>query len=52
MWGLANGLTQAAQALPADDRYGVEALAGRLIEHGPPRLPARSILPEHRPPSD
>jgi len=40
VWGLANGLTQAAQALPPDDRYAVEALAGRLIEHGPPRLPA------------
>ena len=42
VWGLANGLTQAAQALSPDDRYGIEALAGRLIEHGPPRLPART----------
>ncbi len=40
VWGLANGLTQAAQALSPDDRYAVEALAGRLIEHGPPRLAA------------
>ncbi len=43
VWSLANGLTQAAQALPADDRYAVEALAGRLIEHGPPRLPSRPV---------
>ena len=47
VWGLANGLTQAAQALPADDRYRVESLAGRLIEHGPPRLPARTSEREH-----
>jgi len=45
VWGLANGLTQAAQALSPDDRYGVEALAGRLIEHGPPKLPARGTAP-------
>ena len=42
VWGLANGLTQAGQALPPDDRYAVEALAGRLIEHGPPQVSARS----------
>jgi len=42
VWGLANGLTQAGQALPPDERYAVEALAGRLIEHGPPPVPARS----------
>ena len=41
VWGLANGLTQAAQALSPDDRYAVEALAGRLIAHGPPRVLAR-----------
>ena len=41
VWGLANGLTQAGQALSPDDRYAVEALAGRLIEHGPPRVAAR-----------
>lgn len=43
VWGLANGLTQAGQALSPDERYAVEALAGRLIEHGPPRLPARPV---------
>jgi len=42
VWGLANGLTQAAQALSPEDRYAVEVLAGRLIEHGPPRLLART----------
>ncbi len=42
VWGLANGLTQAGQALSADDRYAVEALAGRLIEHGPPKVSVRS----------
>jgi len=41
VWGLANSLTQASQALSADDRYGIETLAGRLIEHGPPKLPPR-----------
>ena len=43
VWGLANGLTQASQALPPDDRYAIETLAGRLIEHGPPKVPARTI---------
>jgi len=38
VWGLINGLTQAAQRLPADDRYQVETLAGRLIENGPPKV--------------
>lgn len=42
VWGLANGLTQASQSLSPDDRYGIEALAGRLIEHGPPRLPTHA----------
>ena len=42
VWGLANGLTQAGQALAPDGRYAVEVLAGRLIEHGPPRVSARS----------
>ncbi len=45
VWGLANGLTQAAQALSPDDRYGVETLAGHLIERGPPKLPARGTAP-------
>jgi len=40
VWGLVNGLTQAAQRLPADDRYQVETLAGRLIESGPPAVPS------------
>ena len=42
VWGLANGLTQAGQALSPDARYAVEALAGRLIEHGPPRVSVRA----------
>ena len=41
VWGLTNGLTQAGQALSPDGRYAVEALAGRLIEHGPPPVSAR-----------
>ena len=45
VWGLANGLTQAAQRLPADDRYHVEALAGRLIESGPPKASSPRPLP-------
>ncbi len=43
VWGLVNGLTQAAQRLPADERYGVEALAGRLIESGPPKTSAPKV---------
>ena len=43
VWGLANGLTQAGQALSPDARYAVEALAGRLIEHGPPRVSAHAV---------
>ena len=42
VWGLANGLTQAGQGLSPDGRYAVEALAGRLIEHGPPPVSARA----------
>jgi len=41
VWGLANGLTQAGQGLAPDGRYAVEALAGRLIEHGSPKVPTR-----------
>lgn len=37
LYGLVNGLTGAAQALAADDRYTLEALAGKLLETGPPR---------------
>lgn len=34
VYGLANAITNVAQSLPADDRYDLEALAGRLIEQG------------------
>jgi len=34
LYGLVNGLTGAAQALAADDRYTLEALAGKLLESG------------------
>jgi len=37
LYGLVNGLTGAAQSLQADDRYTLEALAGKLLENGPPR---------------
>ena len=49
VWGLVNGLTQAAQGLPPDDRYGVEALAGRLIESGPPKPPSPKVPPPKPP---
>ncbi len=53
VWGLVNGLTQAAQRLPADDRYQVETLAGRLIESGLPKVtPPRPASPRSaRPPA-
>ena len=54
VWAVANGLTQAGQALSPDGRYAVEALAGRLIEHGPPRVSARAAeggLAERREPA-
>lgn len=44
VWGLVNGLTQAAQRLPAEERYGVETLAGRLIESGPPKVSSPTLL--------
>ena len=34
LYGLVNGLTRAAQSLPAEDRYDLEVLAGRLAETG------------------
>jgi hypothetical protein len=54
VWGLVNGLTQAAQRLPPEERYGVEALAGRLIESGPPKahspkLPQPMPMPQPSP---
>ena len=37
LYGLVNAVTQAAQTLPPDDRYDLEALAGGLAEHGLPK---------------
>jgi len=34
LYGLTNALTQAAQTLPPDDRYGLEVLAGEMMERG------------------
>jgi len=34
LYGMVNALTNAAQLLPADDRYDLEVLAGHLVEHG------------------
>lgn len=34
LFGVVNSLTNAAQMLPADDRYDLETLAGHLVEHG------------------
>ncbi len=34
VYGLVNGLTRAAQALPDEERYSLEVLAGRLVESG------------------
>ncbi len=34
LYGLVNAVTQAAQELPADDRYDLEVLAAELIERG------------------
>ena len=44
LYGLVNGLTSAAQTLEADARYALETLAGKLLESGPPRLPAQVSL--------
>lgn len=41
LYGLVNAVTHAAQSLPADERYGLETLAGDLVEHGLPPLTAR-----------
>lgn len=50
LYGLVNAVTRAAQALPPDDRYDLEALAGTLMEQGlsPSRrlaLPVRPKVP-------
>lgn len=37
VYGLVNALTLAAQSLPPDGRYHLEARAGRLLDHGLPR---------------
>jgi hypothetical protein len=34
LYGLTNALTQAAQTLPPDDRYGMEVVAGEMMERG------------------
>ena len=34
VYGLTNALTQAAQTLPPDDRYGMEVMAGEVMERG------------------
>ena len=34
LYGLTNALTQAAQTLPPDERYGLEVLAGEVMERG------------------
>lgn len=34
MYGLVNALTHAAQRLPADERYDIEVLGGRLLDSG------------------
>lgn len=34
LYGLTNALTQAAQTLPPDDRYGLEVMAGEMMERG------------------
>lgn len=44
VWGLVNGLTQAAQGLAPDDRYQVETLAGRLIESGLPKIERQRVI--------
>lgn len=41
LYGLVNAVTNVAQTLSPDDRYTLEALAGRLVETGPPRIAHR-----------
>lgn len=43
LYGLVNAVTHAAQKLPADDRYDLEALAGELVEKGLPRQTAEVL---------
>jgi hypothetical protein len=38
LYGLVNAVTNVAQTLDPDDRYDLEALAGRLVETGPPTV--------------
>ena len=55
LWGLVNAVTQAAQTLPPDDRYDLEALAGGLAEHGLPKatpVSRRLSAPEGEDPLD
>ena len=40
LYGLVNAVTQVAQGLAPDDRYSLEALAGTLLESGPPTVRA------------
>ena len=42
VYGLVNALTQSAQSLPADERYSLEVLAGRLVEQGLPKAASRT----------
>ena len=54
LYGLVNAITSAAQALDADDRYSLEALAGTLLDKGDgpitvkeiPRLLLPSLFPD------
>lgn len=38
LYGVVNAVTNVAQTLSPDDRYDLEALAGRLVETGPPTV--------------
>ncbi len=40
LYGLVNAVTSVAQGLPPDERYALEALAGTLLEAGPPAVRA------------
>jgi hypothetical protein len=43
LFGLTNAFTQAAQSLAPDERYGVEVLSGKLLEHGSRVIGSRII---------
>ncbi|MBV9852120.1 MAG: hypothetical protein JO250_20840 [Armatimonadetes bacterium] len=52
LWSLVNSITQSAQTLPPDERYALEALAGGLAEHGPPKADHKPNGPpkaDHKP---